>query len=140
IFEERTFAIPWYLDVGVLHYRTDLASRAPRTYDELVQASLELLRAGAVRNGYVWQARQYEGLVCNVYEAIWGHGGAALDQGVVVVDTPEARAALGYLRSLLERGVSPRSITSQSEEESRRVFQAGDAAFLRNWPYAYAEA
>jgi len=141
IVEGRTYAVPWYVDVGVLHYRTDLVAQAPATYADLVQAALDLKRSGATRHGYVWQARQYEGLVCNVYEAVWGHGGATLDErGRVLVDSPEARRALGYLRALLERGVSPRSVTSQAEEESRRVFQAGDAAFLRNWPYAHAEA
>src|SRR5262249_7734952 len=90
--------------------------------------------------GYVWQGRQYEGLVCNAYEAIWGHGGSTMDAGRVLLDTPEARAGLGYLRRLLERGLSPASVTSQAEEESRRVFQEGRAAFMRNWPYAWAEA
>jgi len=77
--------------------------------------------------------------VCNAYEAIWGHGGATMDGTRVLLDTPEARAGLAYLRSLLASGVSPAAVTSMAEEESRRVFQEGRAVFMRNWPYAFSE-
>lgn len=90
--------------------------------------------------GYLWQGLQSEALLCNVYEAIWGHGGATMHGARILLDTPEARAALGYLRALTTCGISPASVASMAEEESRRVFQSGGAVFLRNWPYAWAEA
>ncbi|MBF5046600.1 ABC transporter substrate-binding protein [Aggregicoccus sp. 17bor-14] len=138
----RTYAVPWYLDVGVLYYRTDLVPRAPRTYAELERFTREALAHGPPGlQGYLWQGRQYEGLNCNVYEALWGHGGEAVaPDGRVLLDTPEALAALGYLRGLITSGVSPGSVTAAGEEEARRVFQDGRAVFMRNWPYAWAEA
>src|SRR3954462_4006658 len=30
----RVYAVPWFLDVGLLYYRTDLVPRAPATWDE----------------------------------------------------------------------------------------------------------
>lgn len=140
IVEGRTRAIPWYVDAGILYRRTDLVRDAPRTYDDLVEAALAAKRSGRVEHGHVWQGRQYEGLVCNVYETIWGFGGETMSGARVLCDTPEARAALEWMRGLLVRGASPPSVTSQTEEESRRVFQEGRAAFMRNWPYAYREA
>jgi multiple sugar transport system substrate-binding protein len=140
IFAGRTHAVPWYVDVGVLCRRHDLCPRAPQTYQELIEAARRATRDGRVAHGYVWQGRQYEGLVCNAYEAIWGHGGATMDGDRVLLDTPEARAGIGYLRGLVERGVSPSSVTSMAEEEARRAFQEGRAAFMRNWPYAFVEA
>lgn len=134
----RTFAVPWYADAGVLYRRTDLHPRAPATY-----ADLERMAAGAPGDparGYVWQGRQYEGLVCNACEAIWGHGGATAEGDRVLVDTPEARAAIEHLAGLVARGLSPPSVTSMAEEEARRAFQEGRAALMRNWPYALAEA
>ncbi|NPC84898.1 extracellular solute-binding protein, partial [Pyxidicoccus fallax] len=77
VVDGRTYAVPWYLDVGVLYYRTDLVPRAPRTYEELRRFAREAMAKAPGIQGYVWQGRQYEGLSCNVYEALWGHGGQA---------------------------------------------------------------
>ncbi|QSQ12132.1 ABC transporter substrate-binding protein [Myxococcus landrumensis] len=141
VLEGRTYAVPWYLDVGVLYFRTDLVPRAPRTYAELERFALEARAKVPGLQGFVWQGRQYEGLSCNVYEALWGHGGRALgDGGRVLLDTEAGREALAYLRGLLTSGVSPETVMAFGEEESRRVFQEGRAAFMRNWPYAWGEA
>jgi multiple sugar transport system substrate-binding protein len=137
--EGRIFAVPWFLDVGLLYYRTDLVPRAPRTYAEL----RELARAAMARDprlaGFLWQGRQYEGLNCNVFEAVWGHGGEVLSEGRIALDTPEAREGLRWLREAISSGLSPRSVISSAEEETRRAFQDGRAVFLRNWPYVWAE-
>lgn len=141
VLEGRTYAVPWYLDVGVLYYRKDLVPRAPRTYAELERFALDAKARVPGLQGFVWQGRQYEGLSCNVYEALWGHGGRALGEGGrVLLDTEAGREALAYLRGLLTRGVSPETVMAFGEEESRRVFQEGRAAFMRNWPYAWSEA
>ncbi|MCE9671846.1 ABC transporter substrate-binding protein [Myxococcus stipitatus] len=140
VVDGRTYAVPWYLDVGVLYYRTDLVPRAPRTYAELEAFAREARARRPALQGYVWQGRQYEGLSCNVYEALWGHGGEAMEGGRVLLDTKPAREALAYLRGLVVSGVSPQTVTGFSEEESRRVFQEGRAVFMRNWPYAWSEA
>ena len=140
VLDGKTFAVPWYVDTGVLYYRTDLVTRAPATYDDLVRTARDITRGRRELGGFVWQGRQYEGLVCNVYEAIWGHGGDAHPGDGLLLQTDAARAALHYLQSLLASGVSPPSVTSAGEEETRRTFQAGRAVFMRNWPYAFAES
>jgi multiple sugar transport system substrate-binding protein len=140
IIDDKTVAVPWYVDTGILYYRTDLVPRAPRTYEELVRFAESARRDHPQLSGFVWQGRQYEGLVCNVYEAIWGHGGETSTSDGVGIRSAAAANALRYLQSLLERGTSPPSVASTREEEARRVFQAGRAVFMRNWPYAFAEA
>lgn len=138
--EGKTWAVPWYLDVGLLYYRTDLVPRAPRTWGELETFARAAMKQDPTLQGFLWQGRQYEGLVCNVYETIWGFGGESLDDGRLALDTPEAAKALHTLRRFVERGLSPPAVTSAAEEETRRTFQDGRAVFMRNWPYAYGEA
>jgi multiple sugar transport system substrate-binding protein len=139
LIEGGTFAVPWYMDVGVLYRRTDLVPTAPKTYGELVAVAARQARGRQMR-GYLFQGLQGESLVCNAFEAIWGHGGLPVSPAVIDLDTPAARDALAYLRALLTSGVSPPSVTSMAEEESRRVFQSGAAVFMRNWPYAFFDA
>ena len=133
-----TFAVPWYADVGVLYHRTDLVPEAPRTYAELIDAAHSMGRRRSL-HGYVWQGLQSEALVCNAYETIWGIGGPPERPDLFQLDTEAAESALELMRTLLVSGISPASVTSMGEEESRRVFQAGAAVFMRNWPYAWAE-
>jgi multiple sugar transport system substrate-binding protein len=135
----RVFAVPWYVDVGLLFYRSDLVPRPPKTYSELEQFIDEARRKDPALHGYLWQGRQYEGLVCNVYETIWGHGDPSAGNPLHI-DTKPAESGLSYLHSLFQRGISPASVKSASEEDSRRLFQNGRAVFMRNWPYAWGEA
>src|SRR4051794_22053542 len=57
IVDDKTVAVPWYVDAGVLFYRADLLSRAPRTYDELAQFSADVIGHDPHMFGYVWQGR-----------------------------------------------------------------------------------
>jgi len=136
--EGGTFAVPWYADVGVFFYRTDLVPRPPRTFADLIEAAQGAAHKRSL-HGYVWQGLQSEALVCNVYETLWGFGGPPAKPSDVGLDTPAARSALELLRTFLVSGISPPAVTSMGEEEARRVFQAGAAVFMRNWPYAWAE-
>ena len=35
--------------------------------------------------GFIWQGKQYEGLVCNVLEYLWSNGGAVREDDKVVI-------------------------------------------------------
>jgi trehalose/maltose transport system substrate-binding protein len=139
----RVWALPWNFNVGLLYYRVDLLAkyglRPPETFEELVE-QVRRIRAGErdpSLDGYVWQGKQYEGLVVNVLEAFWANGARLLaEDGTIFPDTARAADALRFLRGLIETGVSPAWTTAADEELSRRAFGDGHAIFLRNWPYA----
>ena len=88
--------------------------------------------------GFVWQGKQYEGLVCNALEYLWSNGGGVIRNGRVTLDSVANRHALAFMRDLITRyRVSPPFVTTLTEEPSREIFGQGKAVFLRNWPYAW---
>jgi multiple sugar transport system substrate-binding protein len=143
VYEGRLYRVPVRTDVGVLYYRSDLLASAglapPRTFDELLRAARRLQSPPRLW-GFVWQGKQYEGLVCDYVEVLSGCGGFWVDPQTLDVglDRPEALAALSFLVSCVRApAVSPPGVTTYEEEESRRLFQDGRAVFLRSWPYTW---
>lgn len=137
----RLFAIPWFVDVGMLYWRTDLVPHAPTTMTELAQMARDGIAApGGARYGIVWQGARYEGLVTVFLEYLGGFGGEIMTgDGRVVVDSPEAVRALTFMRDeIYTWGIAPREVLTWHEEEARFAFQNGNAVFMRNWPYAYS--
>jgi ABC-type glycerol-3-phosphate transport system substrate-binding protein len=133
------YALPWFVDVGMLYYRTDVLSGPPETQAELVAHAQRAQRAG-MRSGLVWQGARYEGLVAVFSEYLAAHGGEILDrEGRAALRTRPARAALEAMHAALYgQGIVPRAVLSWQEEHARFAFQNGQALFMRNWPYAYA--
>jgi multiple sugar transport system substrate-binding protein len=141
-FRGSLYRIPVRTDIGLLLYREDLLEAAgiapPETFEQLVEAATRLQSPPGVW-GFVWQGKQYEGLVCAFLEVLHGHGGFWIDPATLDVglDRAEAVSALKFLVQCREsHGISPPGVTTYQEEESRRLFQDGRAIFLRNWPYA----
>lgn len=141
-YEGKIFAIPWFIDAGLLYYRKDLLQQygfsPPETWDQLVHIARTIVGKETKLYGFVWQGKQYEGLICNALEYIWSNGGDVLHERRVVLDSASNRKALEFMRDLVvSHRVTPDFVTTDTEETSRRVFGSGRAVFLRNWPYAW---
>ncbi|MBN3957343.1 ABC transporter substrate-binding protein [Nostoc sp. NMS8] len=142
-YQDKLYRIPVRSDVGMLYYREDLIKQAglqpPETFDDLMRISQILQKKKQVNWGYVWQGRQYEGLVAMFAEVLDGFGGFWVNPDTLEVglDRPETLRAIEFLRSTVREGVSPPGVTTYQEEDTRRLFQSGQVAFLRNWPYAW---
>ena len=132
------FALPWFVDVGMLYWRTDLLDRPPATWEQLERDVRRATADGSPRYGLVWQGARYEGLVTVFLEYLGGFGGRILDGGRVTVSEPPGVLALTTMRDQIRRGVVPARVLSWHEEEPRFAFQNGEAALMRNWPYAVA--
>ena len=132
---------PLGADVGLLYWRTDLMADPPTTPDELTAVVGKLQQDGQAPQGFVWQARQYEGLSCDFVEMLQAFGGAWINpvSGEPSLDSPAARQTATWMKGLISDGISPRAVTNYAESESLQAFKAGDAALMRNWPYAWAE-
>lgn len=141
-------ALPWFSDAGLLYYRKDLLDKygraVPRTWDELAETARAIVaEEHAAENkrlvGLVFEGKAYEGLTCNALEWIAGAGGGTIlaSDGSITLNNPQAIAALDRAASWIGT-IAPKGVLNYAEEEARAVFQAGDAVFMRNWPYAWA--
>ncbi|HYO29867.1 MAG TPA: ABC transporter substrate-binding protein [Thermomicrobiales bacterium] len=139
--------LPWFTDAGLLYFRNDLLQKyelqPPQTWEELTQAAQTIQDGERAANpsfvGFVWQGRAYEGLTCNglEWQASFG-GGEIIDaEGNVTINNPQAIAAFEQAAGWVGT-ISPQDVTTFREAETINVWSAGNAAFMRNWPYGYS--
>jgi trehalose/maltose transport system substrate-binding protein len=143
----RLLAMPWFIDFGLLYYRTDLMpdskQKAPKTWEDLEKRALEIQKKERESNsefiGFAWQGAQYEGLSVNALEWIGSQGG--LDKFGQINNKKVAIKALDRVRGWVQKGESQISegLNDITEDKSLEKFINGNAAFLRMWPSAYAK-
>ncbi|HYB44532.1 MAG TPA: ABC transporter substrate-binding protein [Candidatus Methylomirabilis sp.] len=143
VLDGRVWALPWFMNVGLLYYRKDLLDKhglAPAsTYAELLRqvALIRSAEGDPHLDGFLWQGKQYEGMVVNALEGFWANGARVLaNDGAIFPEPERAEEVLAFMREVIASGVSPAWVTAADEELTRRAFQDGRAIFLRNWPYA----
>ncbi|WP_425144848.1 ABC transporter substrate-binding protein [Deinococcus sp.] len=147
-FDGKLVAMPWFTDAGLLYYRTDLLkkygySKAPATWAELATMAKKIQdgeqKTTKSFTGFVFQGKSYEGLTCDALEWIKSFGGGTIvdSSGKITINNPQAAKALDTAASWVKT-ISPAGVTTYQEEEARGIFQSGNAAFMRNWPYAWS--
>jgi trehalose/maltose transport system substrate-binding protein len=146
--DDRLVAMPWFTDAGLLYYRADLLEKygkqPPTTWQELTDSAREIQEGERDEGndrmlGFVFQAKAYEGLTCDALEWIDSFGGGQIvaEDGTITINNERAAAALELAASWIG-DIAPEGVLNYAEEESRGVFQSGNAVFMRNWPYAWA--
>jgi trehalose/maltose transport system substrate-binding protein len=147
-FGNRIVAAPFLVGYGLLYYRKDLVRKygfahPPRTWSELERQSRRIQqgerRAGNSEFwGYVWQGADYEGLTCNALEWQYSQGGGNFITSARQAHVDNEQAIQAFARAARWVGtISPPGVTAYVEEDSRNIWQSGNAAFLRNWGYVY---
>lgn len=138
-------SIPLYIDIGLMYYRKDLIDRLPdaAAVEDTLARSItwpEFLRLRS-RMGYegkpfyVFQAYDYEGLLCNYLEFVVGHDPRALSSNTIDLRSPVARSSLQMMVDLVSRdGISPSAVTGFDENRSYQYMLDHDAVFVRGWP------
>lgn len=140
-YKDKYWALPAGTNAALLYYRTDLVKEPPKTWEALVKAVEAAQRQQPGIDGFVFQGNSYEGGSVDALEFMIGAGAQVLDEAGTTSTIEQgdgAVHALGFLRSLMAGGTSPKVVTTYMEEDTRLAFQGGKAVFMRNWPYAWA--
>ncbi len=143
----KLVAMPLFTDAPALYYRKDLLEKygktAPKTWDEMAAIAEEIQnkeREGGNKDmqGFVFQGNAYEGLTCDALEWVKSSGGGQIVEadGTISINNEKAAAAIDRVKGWIGK-ISPEGVLAYQEEESRGVWQVGNAVFMRNWPYAY---
>lgn len=140
-FQGKMWGMPWYGNVGLLYYRSDIIDTPPATWDELIEMSKAHVGEGGTTTGYAMQSAQYEGLVCNALEFIGSYGGTIVDgDGNITINNDGVRNGLAMMKKVVDAGIVPENFNAFMENECLNMFNSGEAIFMRNWPGSYVTA
>ncbi|GAB4366176.1 MAG: ABC transporter substrate-binding protein [Calditrichia bacterium] len=144
-YNQELVASPFYLDIGVMYFRRDIIETLPDaehwirrlkesiTWEELLQ--LRRMLPQYQDRFYLFQAKNYEGLVCNLVELINPRIYPLFRGDSLNLNTPGARRAVQFLFDLIHRyKVTPPVVLNYDEFQSYLFSLENDAVFLRGWP------
>lgn len=145
-YNQKVYRIPFRSDVGVLYYRKDLLEAAneqpPETFEDLIRISQKVQKQTGTLFGYLWHGEVNEGLSAMFLEVLKGYGGFWIhpETKEVGLDQPAAFNAVKFLRSTIEKGISPRDFTKYTDSAIRYLFLNDKAVFMRDWPIFWSDA
>lgn len=130
-YQGKQYVLPFFPDLGLLYIRSDIVSAedvsklvsGSYTWDDLLAMAEKYGGQGGTEAGIVFQAKQYEGLVCNLTEFT----GAFSD----------IKGGLEAMKKIVNSKAVPADILNYTEGETHTSFIEGKSVFARNWPYQY---
>ena len=127
-FADKTYIVPLVTEWQVLYYRKDLLKAAglevPKNFTELEAAAKKLHTADVAG---IASRGKGAAAVTQMSSYVYNFGGAYLDKGKAVFDTPAALEGIRYYGKLVGN-YGPKGVTSMSWENIMPLFQAGKVA------------
>lgn len=138
----RKYGMPWILDTKYVFYNKDMLAKAgianpPSTWAELAEQAATIKEKGIVKYPIVWSWSQSEAMICDYTTLSAAHGGTFFESGKPSFNKGGSLAAVEYMVDTLKKGLTNPSSREYLEEDVRRVFSNGEAAFAMNWTYMY---
>ena len=142
-YKDHAYGMPWILDTKYLYYNTEILKKAgiahpPKTWAELEKQAEIIKQKKLVEFPIVWSWQQAEAAICDYTTLVAAYGGKFLDAGgKPAFQTDGGVDALSYMVESMDKGLTNPHSKEYLEEDVRRVFSSGDAAFALNWTYMY---
>jgi multiple sugar transport system substrate-binding protein len=136
--------MPWILDTKYLFYNKEILEKAgitnpPKTWAELNDQAKIIKDKGLLASPIAWSWAQAEAAICDYTTLVSAYGGDFLKDGKPAFDKDGGLDALKYMVDSYKSGLSNPNSKEFLEEDVRKVFQNGDAAFALNWTYMYSK-
>ncbi len=140
--KDKQYGMPWILDTKYLYYNKAMLEKAgistpPQSWEQVMEQSQILKEKGIVKYPLVWSWSQAEALVCDYTTMVSAFKGGFNDNGRLTFTDPGALKAITFMKDSLDKGVTNPNSNEYLEEDVRKVFSNGDAAFALNWTYMY---
>jgi multiple sugar transport system substrate-binding protein len=140
--EGHYYGMPWILDTKYLFFNRAMMADAgfdapPTTWSELLDQARVIKEMGTVEYPIVWSWGQAEAMVCDYTTLLSAYGGDFFEGAEPAFQQDGGLEALRFMTDSLEAGLSNPSSTESLEEDVRRIFSSGEAAFALNWTYMY---
>lgn len=133
----QLYAVPYNSNTQLLWYRDDLVPNPPQTWDEMINDSIQLAKAGKPHLIEI-QGAQYEGTVVWFNTLLASAGGSVLTpDGAKASMGPPAVKALTIMKRLATSVAADPSLSVQMEDQNRLAMESGTAAFELNYPFVY---
>ncbi|WP_163593089.1 extracellular solute-binding protein [Klebsiella variicola] len=142
VYQGKTLGMPWNLDTKYLYYNKAMLDKAgiktpPASWQQVMDDAKVLKDKGIVKYPLVWSWSQAEALVCDYTTLVSGFGGSFYQNGKLDFSTPASLKAVTLMKTSLDQGLSNPASREYLEEDVRKAFSNGDAAFALNWTYMY---
>ena len=143
-FNDTLVSVPLYIDIAIMTYRKDLLKKLPDykiveqkikesiTWEDFISLKKKL---GYSKNPFfLFQADDFEGLVCIFAELMADQNKPMVVDGNLQLNTKEAKKALQLLVDLVNKyDISPKEVVTLKENPSYDYFIKNNGVFLRGW-------
>jgi multiple sugar transport system substrate-binding protein len=141
-YKSKYWGMPWILDTKFLFYNTEMLKKAgisapPKTWGELEKQAKIIKDKGIVKYPLVWSWAQKEAMICDYTTIAAAYGGQFFADGKPNFHVGGSLEAAKYMKASLDAGLTNPNSREYEEEDVRKVFSNGDAAFALNWGYMY---
>jgi len=138
----KQYGMPWILDTKYLFYNKNILAKAgiaapPKTWEELTQQAQIIKDKGLLDTPIAWSWAQAEAVICDYTTLVSAYQGSFLNDGKPSFQTGGGLEALTYMVDTYNAGLTNPNSKEFLEEDVRRVFSNGEAAFALNWTYMY---